>query len=87
MRIERKLQTVGSSAAMYSIMPRRQGVKTDNVFALKWLEKAVSQGEPRAHFNLGICMGEGVVRDKDKARALLRLSTLQEFPIPDMCPD
>ena len=51
-----------------------EGVKQDDVEAVKWYLKAAEQGNANAQFNLGISYykGEGVKRNPSKAKEWFR---------------
>ena len=63
----------GNAATQYNLglmYENGQGVKQDDVEAVKWYRKAAEQGNAKAQFNLGVSyyQEEGVRQDKGQAK-------------------
>ena len=62
------------------------GVSQDFVTALSWYQKAASQGNARAQYNIGVMYdtGKGVERNEEQAVHWLREAAAQGFPLAEI---
>jgi len=82
MSLWRPLAEQGDAAAQYSLgvlYERGQGVRQDDVEAVKWYRLAAKQGDAKAQSNLGLMYanGDGVPQDHAEAGKWFRLAAVQ----------
>ncbi len=81
-RLLRPLAEQGDAAAQYGLgvmYERGQGVRQNDVEAVKWYRLAAKQGHAEAQSNLGVMYerGQGVMRDHAEAVKWFRLAAVQ----------